>query len=67
MALSDAPLLPPLVMDSGLLLCASQPADESGFVPYGRAGNAEAVALKGMLWARFGVRLPACLPACLPD
>ena len=45
---------PPVLMDSGLLLCASQPADESGFVPYPRRGSSEAAAGKGMLWARWG-------------
>ena len=28
--------------------------DDWGFVPFDAAGNSEAVALKGVLWARFG-------------
>ena len=45
---------PPLLMDSGLLLCASRAPDASGFEGYDRAGSAEAVANKGMVWATFG-------------
>ncbi|KAJ1479314.1 hypothetical protein T484DRAFT_1814870 [Baffinella frigidus] len=45
---------PVCLMDSGLHLSASRPADASGFVGFCRAGSGEAVALKGMLWARWG-------------
>ena len=44
---------PPIWLDSGLLLSSSEPADESGFVPYERIGIAS-IALSGMLWARWG-------------
>lgn len=44
---------PPILLDSGLLLSSSEPADESGFVPYEREGVAS-IALSGMLWARWG-------------
>ena len=45
---------PPALMDSGLLLLASRAPDATGFVAYSTAGNSEATANKGMLWARFG-------------
>ena len=45
---------PVCLMDSGLHLSASRPADESGFVGWCRENSGEAVALKGMLWARWG-------------
>ena len=44
---------PPIILDSGLLLIASEPADERGFVPYERSSNG-AYVIKGMLWARWG-------------
>lgn len=47
-------LLPmPVLMDSGLMLSASAEPDDHGFVAFDAAGNSEAVALKGVLWARF--------------
>ena len=43
----------PVLMDSGLLICSSHEPDSAGFVPFGAKGNSEAVAWKGMLWARW--------------
>ena len=43
----------PIVLDGGLLLCASRNADAQGFVPFETVGT-EGSAQKGMLWARFG-------------
>ena len=45
---------PPPLMDSGLLLCSSRPADEVGFESFGAGGSEEDFVNKGMLWARFG-------------
>lgn len=44
----------PTLMDSGLLTIASISPDQSGFVAFPRSDNDEAVARKGMLWARWG-------------
>lgn len=54
-AFAAAPLSarPPLLIDSGLLLCASRAPDASGFAAYDRVGP-EARAHKGLLWAAFG-------------
>ena len=45
---------PHCLMDSGLHLSASAPADASGFVAFARAGSNESMALKGVQWARWG-------------
>lgn len=45
---------PPPVMDSGLLLCSSHRAEDSGFIAYSQGGSAEDFVNKGILWARFG-------------
>lgn len=47
-------LSPPVLMDSGLMLSSSIPPDNHGFVPYSKKGNHEAIAMKGVLWARYG-------------
>jgi hypothetical protein len=44
---------PPCLMDGGLHMSASAPADESGFVAFARAGHEGAVQ-KGVQWARWG-------------
>ena len=51
---------PPPLMDSGLLLCTSQPADESGFVSFGAGGSSEDFVNKGLLWARIGQHAIIC-------
>jgi len=44
----------PAIMDSGLLMVANRPPDGSGFEPFAwTPPNGEAIANKGMLWARF--------------
>ena len=39
---------------AGLLICASEAADASGFVGFNRESSGEAAAFKGMLWAKWG-------------
>lgn len=51
---------PPPLMDSGLLLCMSRPADESGFVSFGAGGSSEDLVNKGLLWARVGQHAIIC-------
>ena len=53
-ASSPAIAWPPLLMDSGLLVAASRSPDAFGFEAYCRVGSSEAVAQKGLIWARFG-------------
>lgn len=45
---------PPIWLDSGLFLSASQPPDESGFIAYERKGGPVDMVLMGMLWGRWG-------------
>eukprot|EP00912_Choanoflagellata_sp_UC4_P002070 UC4_evm1s1319 len=54
--------MPPILMDSGLLMCASKCPDDHAFIPFRIKGkpcgeidpSREAFVLKGMLWAKFG-------------